>query len=94
LAHLINEYDTRNDFCDALVHIPLDDLIYLPPQLISHLRPATFHQTPHHAHDVLATLWSRIGSVKVAESNVLNELFAFVDIPFGKRDIGLGFKVV
>jgi hypothetical protein len=35
-----------------------------------------------------------VGHVKVVEGDVLDELFALVDLAFGKGDVGFGFEVI
>ena len=93
-VNLVDEDDTWNDLCNALVNIALDDLVDLPSEFIGYFSPGTLYETAHYAHDVLATLGSSVRGVKIAERDVLNEFLAFVNIALGQRDIGFGLEVV
>ena len=92
--NLINEDDSRNDLCNTLIHVALDDFIDFSAKFIGDLCPATLDETAHDAHNVLAALWSGICGVKITKGDVLNEFFALVDIALGQRDIGFGLEVV
>ena len=93
-VNLVDEDDTWNDLCNALVNIALDDFVDLSSKFVSDFCPATFYEAAHDAHNVLATLWSSVSGVKIAEGNILNEFLALMDIAFGQRNIGFGLKVI
>lgn len=93
-VNLVDEDDSGNDLCDALVDIALDDFVDLPSKFIGYFCPATFYEAAHDAHDILAALWSGVCGVEITEGDVLNELFAFVNIALGQRDIGFGLEVI
>ena len=92
--NLVDEDDSWNDLCDALVNIALDDFINLSTKFIGDFCPATLDKTAHDAHNILAPLWSCICGVEIAEGDILNELLAFVNIALGQRDIGFGLEVI
>jgi len=39
-------------------------------------------------------LWSGVCGIEIAEGDILNELFALVNIALGQRDIGFGLEVI
>lgn len=93
-VNLVDEDDTWNDLCDALINIAFDDFVDLSSQFISDFCPATFDKAAHYAHNILATLWSSVCGVKIAEGDILNEFLALVNIAFGQRDIGFGLEII
>lgn len=92
-SDLINEDDTRDDLCDALVHITLHDLVYFFPQLLRNFRTTTFDETPHNTHDVLSTLRPCVCCIKVAQCHVLHKLFPLVNVALRQRNVCFRLQV-
>lgn len=93
-AYLVDEDDTRYYFRDTLVDIALHDFVDLFPELVCDLCPAALHEAAHDAHDVLAALRARVGCIKIAQGNILYELFFLMDFTLWYRDVGLGLEVI
>src|SRR5579872_4015015 len=66
-VNLVNENDTRDNLCNALVNIAFDNFVDLSSKFIGDFRPATLDETAHDTHNILATLWSSVCSIKIAE---------------------------
>jgi hypothetical protein len=80
---LVDKHDSGNHLCNAL---SLDNLVDLASELFSNL---CVYEGAHDAHNVLTILRPSIGSVDVAESDVLDDRFALVHVAFWKWDICL-----
>ena len=93
-THLVDEYHPRHNLCHTLIYITFHDPIHFPSKLLCDFCPSTLHQTTHYAHDVLASLWSRIGSIEVTQSHVLHEFFALVDVALREWDVRFRLQVV
>jgi hypothetical protein len=91
---LVDEDDTWDDLCNALVNIALDDLIDLSSELLGDFGPATLDETAHDAHNVLAALWSSVCGVKITKGDVLDEFLVLVNIALGQGDIGFRLEVI
>ena len=92
--NLVDEDDTWDDLCNALVNIALDDFVDLSAKFIGDLCPATLDETAHDTHDILSALGPGVCSIEVTEGDILNEFLALVDIALGERDIGFGLEVI
>jgi hypothetical protein len=92
--NLVDEQDTGDELGDALFNVPIDDLVNLSPELVGDLRPSTLDELSHDAHDILTSLRPSVGHVQVVQSDILNNLLAFVYVPLGQRDILLGLQII
>jgi hypothetical protein len=91
---LVDKHDSGHHLCNTLLDVSPDNLVDLASELFSNFCAAGLYEGAHDAHNVLTTLRPRIGSVDVAESDVLHELFALVHIAFWEWDICLRFEVI
>ena len=64
-VNLIDEDDSWDDLCNALVNIAFDHFVDLSAKFIGDFGPATLDETAHDAHNILAALWSGVCGVKI-----------------------------
>jgi len=62
-VYLVDEEDARDQFGDPLVNVAADYLIDFFSEFVCNFCLLGFHELAHHAHDILASLRSRIGDV-------------------------------
>jgi hypothetical protein len=82
-THLVDEEDTRDQLCNTLFDVLVDNLVDLSPQLVRNFRPSSLDQLSHHTHDILSSLRSSIRHVQIMERHILDKLFALVHISLG-----------
>jgi len=92
-TNLINEENTRDQLRNALVDVFADNFVDLLSQLVRDLGHFWLHQLTHHAHNILSSLWSRIGDIKIVQCDILNNLLLLVYISFGDWYILLGLQI-
>ena len=84
-VNLVNKENSRHQLSHTVVNVFIDDLVYLSSQFIGDFRFLRLHELPHHGHDVLSALRSRIGDIQVVKSHVLNYFLPLVDIPLAQQ---------
>ena len=72
MTYFIYEYHSRDNFSNALIDVPLHNLVNLSSQFVGDLCTTTFHKTSHYTHDILPALRSRICRVQVPQRNILH----------------------
>ena len=76
----------------TLVNVSVDYLVDLLPQLFCYLSLLGFHHLAHHWYDVLTALRPCIRSVKVVQSDILNNFLLLVDITLQKMRCDNNYK--
>ena len=91
--HLIDEQHSRHQLSHTLIDIPIDYLVYLRSQLLSHLSLLRLHDLAHQAHEVVAALRTGVGHVQVMQGHVLHDLLLLVHIALRKGNVLLGLEI-
>lgn len=91
--HLIDEQHSWHQLSNTLIDIPIDYLIYLRSQLLSHFGFLGFHDLAHKAHEVVSALGTSVGHVEIVQGHILHDLFLLVDIALRQRDVLLGLEI-
>lgn len=92
-TYLIDEQHTRHKLCDALVDILVYHLVNLATQLVGDLSLPWLHELTHHAHDILATLRSRIGDIEIVKRDILYHILLLVHITLRHWHVFLSLQV-
>ena len=92
-VHFVDEEDARHQLRDALVNVPVHDLVDFLAQLFRDFRLLGLHQLPHDAHNVPAALGAGVGHVQIVQRHVLDDFLLFVHVALGQRHVLLGFQV-
>mmetsp|Transcript_72480 Transcript_72480/g.212419 ORF Transcript_72480/g.212419 Transcript_72480/m.212419 type:complete len:368 (-) Transcript_72480:27-1130(-) len=92
-VNLVDEEHTWHQLCDALIYVPVDDLVDLQPELFCDLCLPGLHEGAHDALDVLAALWLRVRLVQVVQRHVLHHLLLLVDLALGHRHVLVGLEI-
>jgi hypothetical protein len=93
LSYLVDEEHTRYELGNTLINVLVDDLVDLAAQLLCDLGLARLHQLAHHAHNILAALWSCIRDVQIVKRDILHDILLLVHITLGHGHVLLSLQV-
>ena len=78
MTYFIYEYQSKENFSNTLIDVPLHNLINLSSQFVGDLRTTTFHKTSHYTHDILPTLRSHIRPVQFPRCNTFHYVYGLL----------------
>mmetsp|Transcript_61866 Transcript_61866/g.143983 ORF Transcript_61866/g.143983 Transcript_61866/m.143983 type:complete len:244 (-) Transcript_61866:365-1096(-) len=90
---LVNEEYSWYQLRNALIYVPVDNLVDLKPELLGDLSFPGFHEGAHDAGDVLASLRLGIRLIQVMECYVLHNLLLLVHIALGHWHVLICLKI-
>jgi hypothetical protein len=93
LSYLVDEEHTRYKLGNALIDILVDNLVDLTAQLLCDLGLARLHQLAHHAHNILAALWSCVRNIQVVQRDILHNVLLLVNVALGHGHVLLSFQI-
>ena len=82
-VHFVDEQHTRNQLCDALVDVAVNNLVDFVSQLFRDFSLLPLTKLIHDCYDVVATDWFGVRRVQVVQCDVLYDFFPLVHVAFG-----------
>jgi len=90
----IDEEDTGHELSDTVVDVAVHDLVDLKSQLLGDFSLLRSVDLGHETHEIVATLGSGVGNIKIVKGHILNDFLSLVDVTLGDGNVLLSLKIV